>query len=757
MMHPKVGAPTRFSLINGLRGIAVLMVLGFHFNVPFFVRGYWGVDLFFWISGFLITGGFIAEYSANRDLNRKVGWLDLRYYFIRRARRILPLSLLVLMFVLLAVRIFADSSALTQTLKRVPRILTFTLNLQLQGDAQDYFLNTNQDYGLLHYWSLSVEEQLYVLSPFLFLFAVSFHGLSFLKFRIDWYNRVLFLNLILAGLSFWLMLHQNIVNSSANYYSVFSRFWEFGLGSVTAVLWHQGKTNWINPQARVYFSQVSPLIILASLLFLRNEGFSPLVAIPLICVSIYVLFNLKSNSNRLFTRFLNLKVLQFFGDIAFPLYLIHWPAMIFLRSNPNYSSLFNILLYLVCIIVVAHLLHVFVERPLLAIDISRFKRFEIGTKKSVNTKTIKRSKRKTLIIISAITIPLAGMSYPDEATTQLQRLTSLLSTDRYGTLANDASPEMPMATTPETLESDFSTPVAEQRVVPKTNQVPRPPEDSIDQTSPPPPSPSPKAKTIFQWTKALEEASRTYEISGSLIARQKRVLEELKKSWFTGCLNSRTAETACVLGSGEKEAVLLGDSFAFALKDGLGEVVPPGWRVKILTRGSCLPWDVTQYNKNGSLKTDCADHSVWVKDYITSSRPELIIATGADQWLENSSLSAWQSGYRSAIEFYSTHSERVLIVSSAPGSGNLSKCVTEDLSLRGCFGTPNAITNFVALQKKLSISENYEYLNLIDYLCVKGFCPAVLSNVPVYADGSHFSSEFSSLLSQIFVNLNSFK
>ncbi len=757
MKHPKVDATRKFTLINGLRGIAVLMVLGFHFNVPFFDRGYWGVDLFFWISGFLITGGFISEYAENRELNRKIGWIDLRYYFIRRVRRILPLSLLVLSFVVLVVWIFADSSALTQSLRRVPRILTFTLNLQLQSDSQDYFLSSNQDYGLLHYWSLSVEEQIYILSPFLFLIAVSFHGLSFFKLRLDWYNRVLTLNLVLVCLSFWLMLHQNAVNSSANYYSVFSRFWEFGLGSATAVLWHQGKTNWINSQARTYISQASPLIILGCLVFLDNNGFGPLVVIPLVCISIYTLFNLKSNNDRLFTQFLNLKVLQFFGDIAFPLYLIHWPAMILLRSNPNYSSLLNILLYLVCIILVAYLLHVFVEQPLLKIDISRFKRSGIAEKSNSNSKTIRRNRRKNLIIASTMVILLAGVSYPDITASQLQKINSFLSSERYGTVAKNANPETSLNATPETYESDTSTSIAEPGVAPKSRQALRPPENSVSKTSPSPSTPSPKVKMDDQWSKALEVASTTYQIDGTVAARQKNVLEELKKSWFTGCLNSATAETACVLGSGEKEAVLLGDSFAFALKDGLRAAVPTGWRVKILTRGSCLPWDVTQYNKNGSVKTDCADHAVWVKEYISSSKPELIIATGADQWLENSSLSVWQSGYKSAIEFYSTHSDRVLIVSAAPGSGNLMNCVTKDLSLRGCFGTPLSISNFVAIQKKLAVSRNYEYLNLVDYLCVKGFCPAVFSNVPVYADGNHFSSEFSRLISQIFIKLKSFK
>ena len=80
---------SRVTVINGLRGVAVILVLGYHFDIPLFERGYWGVDLFFWISGFLITGGFLREYAFNRELNQKFGWIDIRYYFIKRVRRIL--------------------------------------------------------------------------------------------------------------------------------------------------------------------------------------------------------------------------------------------------------------------------------------------------------------------------------------------------------------------------------------------------------------------------------------------------------------------------------------------------------------------------------------------------------------------------------------------------------------------------------------------------------------------------------------------
>ncbi len=80
----------------------------------------------------------------------------------------------------------------------------------------------------------------------------------------------------------------------------------------------------------------------------------------------------------------------------------------------------------------------------------------------------------------------------------------------------------------------------------------------------------------------------------------------------------------------------------------------------------------------------------------------MIIASGADQWLVKSSYDQWVTGFRSAVKFYTANSEKVIIVSSAPGSGNLKDCIGADLSMQKCFGTPDQISRFVEIQKRES-------------------------------------------------------
>jgi hypothetical protein len=211
-----------------------------------------------------------------------------------------------------------------------------------------------------------------------------------------------------------------------------------------------------------------------------------------------------------------------------------------------------------------------------------------------------------------------------------------------------------------------------------------------------------------------------------------------------------------VEGTGENEVVLLGDSFSFALKAALVKSLPPGWKIRILTKGQCLPWNVEQYNKDGTVRTDCSDHAAWVRQYIAETRPELIVASGADQWLANSSYGLWRTGFRSAVKFYLANSKKVVVVSSAPGSGNLKNCVGTDLSMRKCFGTPAQISKFTEIQKQESQSLRFRFVNLIDYLCIKSICPAVIDDTPVYADGNHMSGVFSEKFSGVIKNLRLF-
>lgn len=152
------GADMRQDL-QGLRGIAVLLVVLFHAGVPGLGGGFVGVDVFFVISGYLISGLLL------RDVER-FGHIDFAGFFSRRAKRLLPAVLLLLLVVML-MSVYLYPPAEQRTWMSAARAASLYLsNVWLAGRALDYFASETHGNPLLHTWSLSVEEQFYLIWPF---------------------------------------------------------------------------------------------------------------------------------------------------------------------------------------------------------------------------------------------------------------------------------------------------------------------------------------------------------------------------------------------------------------------------------------------------------------------------------------------------------------------------------------------------------------------------------------------------------------
>jgi peptidoglycan/LPS O-acetylase OafA/YrhL len=744
-MHHQI----RYPLVNGLRGVAVLLVLGFHFKLPLFENGFWGVDLFFWISGFLITGGFIREYDANREVNGKFGYLDLRIYFLKRARRIFPLLIIVLILVTTIIYLIGDKTSILQTLRRIPVILTSTFNWQLQRDSNSYFVNSNGDFGLLHYWTLSLEEQIYLVSPFIFLLATSFHGAKLLGIRTTWASRLLILHVALSSLSFVFMLIQIQINSASNYYSTFARYWQFGLGSIFAILWFWRIDNRLTHQIKVYLSFISIVLFALSFFVFKETRFGPESLVPLLAISMIVITGLSSKKQGIFLKILNGRVLQFLGNISYPLYLLHWPALILLQNSGYHSSLLNVFLYLALVIFLAYILHRYVETPFMMIGLEKFRKPKSLHSRAFLQRSSTRSKKTSSIVLTSFTFVTLLLSYPSAAGTSVDKVATFLKSNRYGTL----SPDMEKSTISIATASPEPTPSESNLVVGQNSEtlnVDNLPEPKALKTPSSKISPTIAMRVDSGWLKELIVAISLNAVPSDYQISHSEVLTKLKSSWRNGCLNSESPASSCVFGSGEKEAILVGDSFSFAFIAGLRKSIPNDWRLRIMTKGSCLPWDVVQYDSGGAVNKGCADHLTWVQDYIRKAQPQLIISSGADQWLKNSTLQNWQDGFKRSAEFYAANSNKLVVISTVPGSGNLNECIEPKKSLRACFGFSSRITKFTEYQAKLSKIVGYKYLDLTDYLCYRGTCPPILEGLPVYADGSHISELFSVKMNEIF-------
>jgi peptidoglycan/LPS O-acetylase OafA/YrhL len=153
--------------IQGLRGLAVMLVVLAHAGIPFVAGGYVGVDVFFVISGFLITSGLLREAG-------RTGSLSLRRFYARRAVRILPLATLVCLVTMAGCRLFASKIRYAEFMHDALASALSYMNVDLAVSGTDYLREGSTPSPFQHFWSLSVEEQFYLLWPVLLLVSWKF-------------------------------------------------------------------------------------------------------------------------------------------------------------------------------------------------------------------------------------------------------------------------------------------------------------------------------------------------------------------------------------------------------------------------------------------------------------------------------------------------------------------------------------------------------------------------------------------------------
>jgi len=328
--------------IDGLRSIAVIPVILFHGGFSWLSGGYIGVDVFFVISGFLISSIILKEQEA--------GTFTIAGFYERRARRILPALFLVL-FVTLAFSLYwLLPFELVDFGKSLIAVNLFSSNF-LFWQASDYFAATSAQIPLLHTWTLAVEEQFYILFP---IFMMLFWGLG--------KHRLMLIITIIAlfslGLSEWGWREF----PEANFYLLPSRAWELMIGSLVAFYLHSREQ--ANGSINHWGSLVGLALIIIPI-FLYDEGipFPSLYALaPTVGTAFVILF---TTADTLVYRLLTLPVLVGIGLISYSAYLWHQPLFVFARIiSMEEPSLLLMGLLSIATLVLSYLSWRFIEAPL---------------------------------------------------------------------------------------------------------------------------------------------------------------------------------------------------------------------------------------------------------------------------------------------------------------------------------------------------------------------------------------------------------
>ncbi len=204
--------------IEGLRAVAIGAVLLFHAGVPFADGGFIGVDVFFVISGFLITGLLVREWNGS-------GRIDLAVFYARRFRRLLPAALLTIVVTTLASWLVLSELRFPSVAADSAAAALYVSNIRFANEAIDYLGSEVAPSPLLHFWSLSVEEQFYLFWPLLVLVAMRLLGAARL-----W----LVVTLIVAG-SLVLAVAWTDIAAPWAFFSLPTRAWQLGVGGLIAV------------------------------------------------------------------------------------------------------------------------------------------------------------------------------------------------------------------------------------------------------------------------------------------------------------------------------------------------------------------------------------------------------------------------------------------------------------------------------------------------------------------------------------------
>ena len=307
--------------IQGLRAVSILSVLIYHLEVSFlnsqfFSGGFLGVDIFFVISGYLISSIIINELKNNT--------FSFYNFYLKRAKRLLPALFVLILFTLLLSILSLDLKSYSEFIDTVFSSGLFYSNF-LFWTENAYSAEPSRLKFLLHTWSLSIEEQFYIFFPlFLFIF--------YSKENLNKLVIFVFLTSIIIATIF------SKLYPSANFFLMPTRIWEFFLGTI-AFLYQRNLAEKIN-KLNKYLFDVCFLILLLFLLFYKIDFYHPSI-ITLIPTLIIFIFIINENQNTIIFKVLSSKTFVFIGNISYSLYLWHFPILVLLR----YYSLENSFLY----------------------------------------------------------------------------------------------------------------------------------------------------------------------------------------------------------------------------------------------------------------------------------------------------------------------------------------------------------------------------------------------------------------------------
>jgi peptidoglycan/LPS O-acetylase OafA/YrhL len=335
--------------IEGLRGWAVVLVILFHLGIDSFAGGFVGVDVFFVISGFLITRILINELNTHQRINWK-------YFLIKRFNRIFPALLVTLTITACVAWYFLGPSHLEDFNKTLQSSLFGVSNIYFFASTNYFDFESNMK-PLLHTWSLGIEEQFYLFWPF---FLWYFHKINKVLSGMS----LLFLSSILLNF-FFIFYLQGFPNlKEFLFFCPFFRVYEFLCGGIIAVIPSAKKFNYIWFTLGLCLISISVICFNESMLYPGKWGLLPAMGTACLIYS--------NNQSFLSRAILENRVIRFIGKLSYSLYLTHWPIISFLYILDVGLSVIHKIIICISSVFLSWLMYLYIEEPCRRIQFNVF-------------------------------------------------------------------------------------------------------------------------------------------------------------------------------------------------------------------------------------------------------------------------------------------------------------------------------------------------------------------------------------------------
>lgn len=336
--------------IEGLRAVAALLVAVYHI---WMMRVSGGVDVFFVVSGFLITTSLLSRYA--RD-----GYINFFSFIFGLLKRLLPNALLVLTVVLIASYFIMPEYRHAGIIKEIFASIFYFENWQLAISGTDYLNQGNEKSPVQHFWAMSIQGQFYVIWFLVISLAILIHK----KFKIEFKKSFLGILLTLIVISFIFSVYLTGVNQPLAYFDTRTRVWEFGLGGLLLLIIYSIKL----PKFLSTIIGWSGLVILLStgLLLDVENSFPGYIALLPVMAAVFILVAGENTSKLGVEKFLGSKFMVWLGGLSYGLYLWHWPLLSFyyvIFDTTDVSILHGILIIFISL-VLSYLANRFLENPI---------------------------------------------------------------------------------------------------------------------------------------------------------------------------------------------------------------------------------------------------------------------------------------------------------------------------------------------------------------------------------------------------------